>query len=74
MRRTSTLSVFSASGELLHTEEIKTGSAMGARRVTKTGAKMALDTPGSRVVVTTSRGEEARRIIESNGNYFTRKV
>ena len=37
------------------------------------GARVALDTPGARVVVATIRGQEARRIVEISGKYFTRE-
>jgi stress response protein YsnF len=68
----ATLTVYGVNDEVLHEEEIKTGSAQSARRVTKKGARVALDTPGARVVVATKRGDEDRKIVEINGQYFTR--
>jgi len=68
------LTVYGVNDEVLHEEDIKTGSAKSARRVTKKGARVALDTPGARVVVATKRGQEARRIVEISGKYFTRET
>jgi hypothetical protein len=68
----ATLTVYGVNDEVLHEEEIKTGSAQSARRVTKKGACVALDTPGARVVVVTKRGAEDRKIVKINDQYFTR--
>ena len=54
---------------------IATGSAINARKVPAGFASLALSAPqGSTLTVETSRGIKARRIIRSNGRYYTREL
>lgn len=70
----ATLTVFGPDGAELHQEEITTGKAINARRVTRACGKLVENTPGARVVVTTKRGKEDRKIVKKSENYYTREV
>ena len=69
------LRVYNAEGLVVHEEEIKTGAEIGARRVTANCAQIAASTVGSRVLVSTLRGDEERKIVKgADRRYYTREV
>ena len=70
----ATLTVYGSSGEVLHSEEIRLGSERGARRVTRKCGNLVAKTPGVRVTVQTCRGEQARRLVQINKNFYTREA
>ena len=67
------LRVYNEDGLVVHEETIAVGAQIGARRVTKKCAQLTLELYGSRVVVSTLRGDEERDIIKKNGRYYTRE-
>ena len=70
----ATLKVINVEGAVIHQEEIATGKAVNARRVTRACGRLVESTPGARVVVTTKRGQEDRKIIKRSDNYYTREA
>jgi hypothetical protein len=70
---TATLRVYNEEGLVVHEETIAVGSEVGARRVTKKCAQIAQTTLGSRVLVSTLRGDEERKIVKgADRRYYTR--
>jgi hypothetical protein len=54
---------------------IATGSAINARKVPAGFASIVLSAPqGSTLAIETARGPKPRRIVKSNGRYYTREV